>query len=656
MTHRTVLASLLMAFGLCAAGVAGAAAGAAGAPAETPDRRAPTEHAADWLYQPPAPLSALAEQGRRLYLDGVRADGRPLRGMRALGQVEPMAMTGATVACVQCHRRSGLGTVEGDLLVAPITGRALYQPGTLATVMDTRSRKLLNTAHEPYTIDTLAVALRSGRHISGRELNGLMPRYELADGEVQALDAYLRTLSATWSPGVGSKHIRIASVITPDVDPARRALAADMLKTLVSRKNLGTRPNRRHMVGTLEFVMRSERHWDHEVWELTGPSDTWLAQLRERQARNPVFAIASGVMRDGGPLHAFCQSERVPCWFPVAETLPASATSDFYGLYFNAGVGLEAEVLAQPVSQHLAASEAVGSGLAGALRRVGRTPPQLVQLVSADASAQAGASRLAAQLAAAGQAAPGRTLALGQLDDAALAATLATLRADDALVLWLRPDDLRRVTALAPAAAPVWLAGEMSGGERAPVSIAWRAQAVMAYPYELPSQRAGNLAGLKSWLSTVNKPLVDEALQSQLYFAMTYLSETVADLLHNLHGDYLVERAEVMLGQRELKLVNAQLVAQRSLRRVALDLRQAREQAASASAVSASASTDAATDAGVPQVSLADLTAAREGNTVFPRLNLAAGQRVASKGAWLVRLAADGSAALQSTDAQWVTP
>jgi cytochrome c553 len=155
-------------------GVAAGGAGRVGAQ----EMRPPQEHASRWVYQTPEPLSEKALHGQRLYLDGVRADGRVLSGQRQAGNGNATWNEGAQVACVQCHRRTGLGTVEGDILIAPITGRALYEPGSVSAVMDTRSRRLLNTSHAPYTLESLGQALRQGVNVSGRSLHPLMPRYQ----------------------------------------------------------------------------------------------------------------------------------------------------------------------------------------------------------------------------------------------------------------------------------------------------------------------------------------------------------------------------------------------------------------------------------------------------------------------------------------------
>jgi hypothetical protein len=514
--------------------------------------------------------------------------------------------------------------VEGDVLISPITGRALHEPGSVAAAMDTRSKRVLNTAHAPYDLASLGRALREGRHVSGRPLHAMMPRYQLSDDEVLALDAYLDTLSPTWSPGVTATKVRLASVITPDVDPATRRTAIEMMRTFVSRKNLGTRPGRRHMVSTLEFVLRSERQWEHEIWELQGPPESWAAQLRSLQAAKPVFAIASGVARDWGPVHAFCQNEQLPCWFPVTEALPAEAATADWGLYFSSGVALEAEVIARKLG-----------GVVPDGRRV-------LQLVDADTVASDAGAALDQGLHGSGW--HTRTVKLAELDDQQLDAWVQGLKHDDVLVLWLRPAALARLVSRAPGAASVWLGARLAGGEQTELPLAWRQRATMAYPYELPDRRAGHMVRLKSWLSQMRLPLSDEVLQSELYFALSYLNETLGDMLHNLHRSYLIERAEAMLDRREREATTSDLVAQHSLRRVTLD-RLAQQGAAPLDTLPGAAAVEAGP-------SREDLVATRQGTTLYARLSLAPGQRLAVKGAWAVRLDAQPFGA----QAEWVVP
>ncbi len=62
--------------------------------------------------------------GEAIYRNGVLASGKPLVGTHRTG----VRRHGADAACVNCHRRSGLGAVEGRSAIPPITARYLFRP------------------------------------------------------------------------------------------------------------------------------------------------------------------------------------------------------------------------------------------------------------------------------------------------------------------------------------------------------------------------------------------------------------------------------------------------------------------------------------------------------------------------------------------------
>jgi hypothetical protein len=265
----------------------------------------------------------------------------------------------------------------------------------------------------------------------------------------------------------------------------------------------------------------------------------------------------------------------------------------------------------------------------------------VLQLASADASGQRGTAALQQWLTKAPLSLGQQTFDPQKLSE--VAASIAALRPQDHLALWLRPAELAVLTTLPAPRAQVWLGSAMSGGDALVLPAEWRARASLIYPYELPAQRVGNLVGMRSWLSLAKLPLVDEPVQSQLYFALTYLNETLGEMLQNLHRDYLVERAETMLGRRETFTASSEMVAQRSLRRAALDQRGLQEQMPQQG------------DSAVPRLTQAELTTQREGTTIYPRLNLGPGQRFASKGAWVLPPGANPGE-LGASGARWVVP
>jgi len=574
-----------------------------------------------------APASATdpADAGRRIYQQGELADGTPITGARW----DNVKVSGAQAACAQCHRPSGMGSVEGDIQAPPVTGNALFGTGDkVIATMDPRSGKAFNLAHDPYSEESLAQALRTGRHGNGSPMNVLMPRYDLRDADMKALVSYLRHLSTEWSPGVTADTIRFATVITPDVTPERRAVFRDMVSKIVAQKNGSTkvagRATRHHMTSAAELVLGTERRWVVDVWELQGEPETWAKQLDEFYARQPVFALISG-LGDGewGPVDAFCDRETIPCWFPSVARPPTAAPQ--YTIYFSGGARLEAQVLAK----HLRGAGAHGT------RRV-------VQVFRDDSTGRASAAAFAAAVAGAGIQVEDRPLT----GDATttLPPLLADVSADDVLMLWLGPADVSALAPLPAPAAATYFSSVLGGSDRIPVPVQWKALARLVYPYELPARRAANLAYFKSWLNQRHVPLVDEVMQSEVYFSFAFLTDTISEMLDNLYRDYLIERAENMISRREGGKAEAEYYSSTQSH--------VRTHSQSGGVISAEPASKEAP--GLQALQLAGTSfGVREGTTVFPRLTLGPGQRLASKGAYIVHFAEGGAL---SADGGWIVP
>ena len=559
-----------------------------------------------------APVSGPADElelGRRIYEQGVLSSGE-LRGTRA-GRAP---VTGADAACVNCHRRSGMGQVEGDVAVQPITGNFLFaQRGDkrIAT-MDPHVSKNFNQTHEPFTDATLAAAINGGVSIHGRAMNTLMPRYNLNKLELKALTVYLRQLSAQWSPGVSATHIRFATVITPDVDPVRRRVMIDMMRTIFRQKNSSTVTpmqgrTRHHMVSAAEMILGTERNWSLDVWELQGAPETWGEQLAARYRSQPVFALLSGVSSSTWqPVHDFCARERVPCWFPSVDA-PATHQSP-YVFYFSGGVALESAALAH----HLLSQNEL--------------PRRVVQVYRDGEVGRSAAQALTLALGGSGITVADQVLQSDLAGPDALRLALAGVKPDDVLMFWLRPDDVAALGAIAPVRAKSYFSGLLAKGERAPLPINWRAQSSLVYPYELPENRSKNLETFHVWLNTGKIGLVDEALQSEIFFALNFMTDTLAEMLDNIYRDYLVERAETMLSIREgIK------TEQEARDRVVLGRTGDLLKKYGASTIQESARIQINSQHGSSVKS--------QGTTLYPHLSLAPDQRFASKGAYIVRFA-----------------
>ena len=164
--------------------------------------------------------------------------GQPLIGRREAG----LAVKGADAACVNCHRRSGLGATEGRTTIPPITGRYLYLP-RLKRLRDLNVPFVEGAPVDrgPYTDKTLARAIREGIAVDGRPLSYLMPRYHLDDVAMAELIVYLKGLTGGPVPGVTDSVLHFATIITPDADAAQRDGMLDVLESALSKSTFSRR-------------------------------------------------------------------------------------------------------------------------------------------------------------------------------------------------------------------------------------------------------------------------------------------------------------------------------------------------------------------------------------------------------------------------------
>jgi cytochrome c553 len=487
------------------------------------------------------------------------------------------ALKGADAACVNCHRRSGLGSTEGRITIPPIAGPYLFI--ARGQSLEQQGVPFVDTErvnHEAYTDESLARAIREGTGANGKPLNYLMPRYQIDDATMAALIDYLKEMKVKSAPGVTSAELHFATIITPDADPLKRRGMLDVMNQFFTDKNnAAARTKAPTLYSSHAMMFRVARRWQLHVWELTGAPGTWEAQLRKHLAAEPVFAVISGLGgSDWGPVQKFCEAESLPCLFPNVEA-PSGHDSDFYSVYFSRGVLLEAQLIARE--------------LADAPER----PRRIVQLFRAGDVGEQAARDLQAARAASGQQIVNRILkAHGSSTD--LGAALHEVGSADALVLWLRPEDLKSLAGIPVPTSRVWISGEMGGLERAPLPADWRAATRMAYPVDLPGLRVVRVDYALSWFRIRRIPVVAQQVQADTYLACGLVSETLSHMVDAFVRDYLIERVEMALDHRVM-------------------------------------------------------------TGYYPRLTLAPGQRFASKGGYIVRFT-DPQGTKVAPLGEWITP
>lgn len=445
----------------------------------------------------PARAADDLEVGRALYLEGRRSSGAPLQAHRSGGLV----LGGAQAACVNCHRRSGLGGAEGRTYIPPITADILSQalpPGT--------GPSATGKGRPAYTQATLLRATREGVDPAGRVLDYLMPRYELSAVEVRGLLRYLATPEGL--PPEPGASLHFATVVTPGVPDRSRRAMLDVLQACFAEHNAGpgAETGRRKLARSMR--VRHPRAWELHVWEVHGPESSWDAQLAAHARDRSVFAIVGGIGASWAPVDAFCEKAKLPCLFPHVD-LPVERPGAFYPMYWSKGVLLEAALMAE----HFAASPPRG---------------RVIQVVR-ERDEAAGSAAQALRRSLDRQHVPQKLVVLS-----GSAAAVAQGSAQDAFVLWLRPPDLERLAAQPPLPAKVFASATLAGQDAVPLSPEWKERTLLAYPFELPELRPGRKGLLTE----------EERIQSDARLACSALRSGMQDAEAHPGPEYLVEKIE----------------------------------------------------------------------------------------------------------------
>jgi hypothetical protein len=298
---------------------------------------------------PAAELSKteILKLGERMYREGILPSGKVLEAF-IRGDVE---VDSTAFSCSSCHLRAGLGSVEGGVVTPPTTGTKLYQPyrrpPSLDDIPDRAGRIVYakTVVERPaYSRETLTTALRYGTDPAGQLFNDVMPRYPLSDRDMTILIRYLEYLSAEPSPGAGSTEFKFATVISDDVSPEDRQALLLPLQAIIAQKNqqlaLYNDFKKFGYVPTADMKY-AFRQASLDVWDLKGPPGSWQSQLAAYYGKKPVFALLGGISNGSWqPVHDFCETERLPCLFPVTG-FPVISESSWYTYYFDKGFAQE---------------------------------------------------------------------------------------------------------------------------------------------------------------------------------------------------------------------------------------------------------------------------------------------------------------------------
>jgi len=469
-----------------------------------------------------------AEAGRRIYLEGLLPSGQIISGT-VRGDI---ALTGEQAVCGTCHRRSGLGSMEGQEVVPAVTGDILYQPLRLPT-----SKPPLAPMQRPaYTDAALKRAIRDGIGADGQPLSAFMPRYPLSDEALDQLVAYLKTLNTHADPGVDEHQIHFATIVADSVDPGTRQAVLDVFDAFITQKNAGTRHEGSRAESPpwhKQWVFGPYREWVLHVWELNGPPASWPAQLQAQYDQQPVFAVVGGIAPGSWqPVHDFCELNELPCLFPTTD-LPVVDRQDFYSIYLSRGMTLEADA----IDQHLADSNL----LAGPVVQIYRP---------ADPRGATAAEALRRQLERRGVHVTDLPIDEASVPERGFWETLPETIDQGTAVLWLAPPDLAALwrSDAREHLRRIYLSTTLYGTHPGPIPSAARERVYFVHPSELPDRLPRMLARSTGWLKAKRSYAPDAQLaQANAFFALKITGEALVNMRGFFVREYLLERIESMV-------------------------------------------------------------------------------------------------------------
>ena len=484
--------------------------------------------------QPPvaeeAPDPQSVSLGKTMYMEGVLPSGEIMTAT-VQGDIN---LTGEQVVCGACHRRSGMGSSEGQDVVPAVTGDILYQPLRLPT-----TKPPLPPARRPaYTDETLKRAIRDGIGADGEAFSPLMPRYPLSDAELETLFGFLKTLTMDPDPGVTEKQIHFATVIADSVEPEQRKALVDVLNTYVEQKNVETRNESQraeHAPWHKQWVFGPYRKWVLHIWELQGPEESWPQQLEAQYRVQPVFALVSGLVPGNWqPVHDFCEGFEIPCLFPITD-LPVIDEQDFYSVYLSKGMTVEGEAIAQNLADD------------------GLLNTRVIQVYRAgDERGTVAAAALETALEARGGQV--EDFPLTDLDDESMNdfwSSVAGKGRGAVMILWLSEADTQAFWQRPGADATparIYLSTTLYGSDPDRVPASAREQLRFVHPYEMPGKLNRLLLRSTGWLRSrrIYAP-AEKQVQANAYFALKMAGGALKGIQGYFDREFLLEGIEHMV-------------------------------------------------------------------------------------------------------------
>jgi hypothetical protein len=491
----------------------------------------------------PARVAGLSKEealklGERMYREGILPSGGP---MEALVQGD-IPVDSTIFSCVSCHLRSGLGSLEGRVVTYPIDGLTLYKPLTKEWNMrwvtgSKYAKTVIGDLRPAYNDETLAAAIRGGVSPNGKMLDYVMPRYPLNDRDMEIMIFYLRNLSVKPSPGATDTTIALATIITDDVSQSDREAMIGPLNVMVSSSKTGrsTKMARRALASDPDNLMnKGYVTLSMAYWELKGPREGWSSQLEAYYKNGPIFAIIGGGSNgDWGPIHKFCEENRIPCILPLTD-LPAISTTDWYTLYFSKGLYQEGEA----ADKFLNGSADITQDTP--VIQVYRNSEKGLAMAKGFEESWVGGNRKMPET---------RMLTAEETITDGFWKQFASLHRESVILLWLGPKDLSSIAALAETPDKpkmIFLSSSLLGKEMYDLPEKIRKIVYITYPYRLPEDYTRYQPSPSGLQKSTKFPADYFIIQSKASFNVMIVTKSIFMLKGFFNRDRFLEVVDMM--------------------------------------------------------------------------------------------------------------
>jgi ABC-type branched-subunit amino acid transport system substrate-binding protein len=289
-------------------------------------------------------LSEAEERGKYIYEEGKSRSRRVITADMQRGEPPVPA---EIIPCKNCHGADGRGA-DDYTGVAPLNinwyAMALSGP-----------HEHSKRSHEAFDEQSVARSITDGVDPDGNFLDVSMPRYNMADGDMADLIAYLKIMDSQSDPGVTSTSVRLGTVLP--MEGRHAGLGTAMHEVIDAYFNTVNATGGVHG-RKLELVVGS--------WGANDDPAIWAA--RDLVNQEPVFALVSSYVPEyDAEFEGLANEKKIPLVGPYTALPPvdddAHADSHdhdqqrHFAFYSLAGLAHQAEVLVEAAAaDHGAAS------------------------------------------------------------------------------------------------------------------------------------------------------------------------------------------------------------------------------------------------------------------------------------------------------------